>query len=264
MPSAMTPVIAIVSDRVTLYGHEAHAAFHGYVRAVAEVCRGLPLLLPAAGAAIDLAALVDNVDGVLLTGSPSNVAPACYAGPPLPAGTMTDEHRDATTLAQIPALVRAGVPLLGVCRGLQEINVAYGGSLHAAVHELPGHLDHREGDHDRPIPRWYDDSHRVRVQPGGRLAALMDTQDLSVNSLHHQGIARLGQGLRAEAVAPDGLVEAISVDAAPQFALAVQWHPEMRIDDSAAARALFTAFGQACRVRRAERLAALAASRMAA
>ena len=257
MSAGAAPVIAIVCDRVTVYGHDAHLAFHGYVSAVTEVIGGLPLLLPAAGAAIDLAALIDNVDGVLLTGSPSNVAPACYAGPPLPPDAATDEQRDATTLAQIPALVAAGVPLLGVCRGLQELNVAYGGSLHAAVHEQPGHLDHREGDNDRPIPRWYDDSHPVQVQPGGRLAQVLGKGEFSVNSLHHQGIQRLGGGLRIEACAPDGLVEAISVEGAPQFALAVQWHPEMRIHDSAAARAIFTAFGQACRQRRAQRLAAL-------
>lgn len=256
MPMPGTPVIAIVCDRTSIYGHDAHVAFHGYVSAVTDVIGGLPLLLPAAGAAIDLAALVDSVDGLLLTGSPSNVAPACYDGPPLPPDAMTDAQRDATTVAQIPELVAAGVPLLGVCRGLQELNVAYGGSLHVAVHDEPGHLDHREGDHARPVSRWYDDSHPVQVQSGGRLAQLLPAGELAVNSLHHQGIQRLGDGLRVEARAPDGLVEAISVDGAPQFTLAVQWHPEMRIGDSAAARAIFSAFGQACRERRVQRLAA--------
>lgn len=252
-----TPVVAIACDRTVVFGHEAHLGLHGYVRAVTQVIGGLPLLLPALGAELDLAALIDSVDGVLLTGSPSNVAPACYGGPPLPEGTLTDEHRDATTLAPIPRLVAAGVPLFGVCRGLQEMNVAYGGSLHAAVHRLPGHLDHREGDHGRPVARWYDDSHPVQVQPGGVLARLLPVGAMSVNSLHHQGIDRLGPGLRVEALAPDGLVEAISVEGAPGFALGVQWHPEMRVDDSAAARALFTAFGQACRDRHAQRRAAL-------
>jgi putative glutamine amidotransferase len=255
-----TPVIAIASDRTVVFGHEAHLGLHGYVRAVVDVIGGLPLLLPAIGPALDLDALIDSVDGVLLTGSPSNVAPACYGGPPLPEGAATDEARDATTLAQIPQLVRAGVPVLGVCRGLQEMNVAYGGSLHAAVHQLPGHLDHREGDHSRPVARWYDDSHPVQVQPGGLLARVLGPEgaqrELTVNSLHHQGIQRLGAGLRVEALAPDGLVEGISVADAPQFALGVQWHPEMRIDDSPAARAIFTAFGQACRDRQAQRLAA--------
>ena len=121
---------------------------------------------------------------------------------------------------------------------------------------VPGHLDHREGDHARPVPRWYDDSHPVQVQAGGRLAQLLPAGELAVNSLPHQGIQRLGDGLRVEARAPDGLVEAISVDGAPQFTLAVQWHPEMRIGDSAAARAIFSAFSQACRERQVQRLAA--------
>lgn len=249
----LKPVVAIVSDRVEQYGHAAHAAFDGYVQAVAVCAQGLPLVLPALGAELDLASLIDSIDGLLLTGSPSNVAPACYGGPDLPAGALTDTQRDATTLAQIPALVRAGVPLLGICRGLQEINVAYGGSLHAEVHRQPGHLDHREGDHRRPLPDWYADSHALQIEAGGVLAALLDQRTIKVNSLHHQGIQRLGRGLRVEARAPDGLIEAISVEGAPSFALAVQWHPEMRIADSAAARALFAAFGQACRARRVQR-----------
>lgn len=247
-------MVAIVCDRVQLYRHDAHAVFDGYVRAVTQAVGGLPLLLPAAGGTIDLDALIDSIDGLLLTGSPSNVAPSCYAGPDGPPDLLTDAQRDATTLTQIPRLVRAGVPLLGVCRGLQEMNVAYGGSLHLAVHDEPGHLDHREGPHDRPIPDWYGDSHAVQLAPGGWLARLLQREQMQVNSLHHQGIQRLGHGLRVEARAPDGLVEAISVEAAAQFTLAVQWHPEMRIDDSAEARALFTAFGDACRARRVQRL----------
>ena len=251
--TSTTPVIAIVCDRVRVFRHDAHAAFHGYVRAVAEVARGLPLLLPAAGPAIDLDALVHSVDGLLLTGSPSNVEPSCYAGPAQP-DMLLDTDRDATTLAAIPRLAAAGLPLFGVCRGLQEMNVAYGGTLHAEVHEQPGHQDHRVGDLERPLADWYEDKHLVHLQPGGRLHRLLQRDAITVNSLHEQGIARLGAGLRAEARADDGLVEAIAVEAAPQFTLAVQWHPEMRIDDSAEARALFAAFGDACRARRAQRL----------
>jgi putative glutamine amidotransferase len=141
-----------------------------------------------------------------------------------------------------------------VCRGFQEINVAYGGTLDAAVHLRTGALDHREGDHDRPIPRWYDDSHPIDIGSGGLLAQLAPSRRLAVNSLHHQGVERLGRGLRVEATAPDGLVEAFSVEGAPAFALAVQWHPEMRTHDCPLAHAIFSAFGAACRKRRAERL----------
>lgn len=248
------PVVAIVCDRVRIFQHEAHAAFDGYVRAVTDAMGGLPLLLPAAGAAIDLAALLDSVDGLLLTGSPSNVQPACYGGPTDPEMHL-DVARDETTLAAIPALARAGLPLLGICRGLQEMNVAYGGTLHAQVHAQPGLQDHRIGDLQRPLPQWYEDRHEVRIEPDGWLARAVGAPVLTVNSLHEQGIARLGQGLRVEARAADGLVEAISVAAAPQHTLAVQWHPEMRIADSAEARAIFAGFAEACRARRGQRLA---------
>jgi len=169
---------------------------------------------------------------------------------------MTDPDRDATVLGLIPELVAAGVPVLAVCRGLQEFNVAFGGTLERAVHEQIGRLDHREGDHARPIARWYDDAHEVALVPGGLLARLAGTTSVAVNSLHHQGIDRLAPGLRVEATAPDGLIEAFTVADAPGFTLALQWHPEMRVRDSAFARAIFNAFGDACRERQAQRQSA--------
>jgi putative glutamine amidotransferase len=247
------PVVAIACDRIDFFGHAAHVALHGYVRAVAEVAQALPLLLPAAETAVDGASLIDAIDGVVLTGSPSNVAAERYGAPALPPMTKTDPDRDATVLPLLPRLIGAGVPVLGVCRGFQELNVVHGGTLNPAVHAQPGRLDHREGDQDRPVQRWYDDSHDLHIAPGGLLERLAGGTRAIVNSLHHQGVERLGRGLRVEATAPDGLVEAFTVEAAPQFALAVQWHPEMRIDDSALARAIFTAFGDACRQRRARR-----------
>jgi len=247
-------VVAISTDRVDRHGHTTHAGFHGYVHAVATVGGALPLLLPSAPEALDADTLIATVDGVLLTGSPSNVDPARYDAPQPHAPMLLDRERDATILPLLPRLVEAGVPLLAVCRGFQELNVVYGGTLHPAIHTLPNRMDHREGDHQRPIERWYDDSHALHVAPGGRLAELVGERPLHVNSLHHQGIDRLGQGLRVEATAPDGLVEAFSVAGAPGFTLAVQWHPEMRVGDCPLARALFSAFGEACRARRAERL----------
>lgn len=247
------PVVGIIADRIELHGHPAHAVLHGYVRAVSEIARALPVLLPASVEALDRDALLATLDGILLTGSPSNVAAQCYGAPALPAATRQDRHRDAAVLELLPALIDGGLPVLGICRGLQELNVLHGGTLERAVHEQPGRLDHREGDHGRPIQHWYDDSHPIRVVPGGRLEALASAGELPVNSLHHQGIERLGAGLRIEAVAPDGLVEAFSLAAVPQFTLAVQWHPEMRIDDSALAQAIFRAFGDACRVRQTAR-----------
>jgi putative glutamine amidotransferase len=254
--AAPRPVVAVTADRGERMGHATHEAFDGYLRAVHLVSGALPLVLPAAGAAaIDAASLIAAVDGVVLTGGPSNVQAERYGAAPLPATTLTDAERDATVLPLLPALVAAGVPVLAVCRGLQEFNVAFGGTLEPAVHAQPGRLDHREGDHARPVARWYDDAHEVALAPGGLLARLAGSTRAIVNSLHHQGIERLAPGLRVEATAPDGLVEAFSVADAPGFTLAVQWHPEMRVDDSALARAIFSAFGDACRARQALRRA---------
>jgi putative glutamine amidotransferase len=252
---APRPVVAITADSGERAGHATHQAFDGYVRAVHRVAGALPLVLPASGAAIDAASLIGAIDGVVLTGGPSNVQAERYGAEPLPRTTLLDPERDVTVLALLPELVAAGVPVLAVCRGLQEFNVAFGGTLEPAVHLQPGRLDHREGDHSRPIERWYDDAHEIALVPGGLLARLAGTTSLAVNSLHHQGIDRLAPGLRVEATAPDGLIEAFTVADAPGFTLAVQWHPEMRVDDSAFARAIFAAFGDACRDRQARRRA---------
>ncbi len=255
--SAGRPRVVILCDRTVFAGHPAHQCLHGYVQALSQVADATPLLLPAELAAQDLAGLVDahdGIDGVLLPGSPTNVAAERYGMPPLPATAAVDPARDSTALALLPALVEAGVPLLGICRGFQELNVACGGTLDAAVHERPGRMDHREGSHDRPIADWYEDRHPVHLAHDGLLARLVGTTQAMVNSLHHQGVDRLGKGLRVEATAPDGLVEAFTVEAAPALALGVQWHPEMRVADSLLARRIFEAFGQACRHRRQARL----------
>ena len=254
----LRPVVAIASDRIEIHGHASHVATHGYVRAVSEAAQALPLMLPALGEALDADTLIASIDGIVLTGSPSNVDPSRYGAAQPHAPMLLDRDRDAAILPLLPRLIRAGVPVLGICRGFQELNVIFGGTLNPAVHELPGALDHREGDHARPVERWYDDSHPLHIVPGGRLAALAGGTHAVVNSLHHQGVERLGQGLRVEARAPDGLVEAFSIESAPQFTLAVQWHPEMRIDDSPLAHAIFVAFGKACRARQQQRRSTLA------
>ncbi|VVP15303.1 Gamma-glutamyl-gamma-aminobutyrate hydrolase PuuD [Pseudomonas fluorescens] len=259
--SPIKPLVAIAADRVERYGHQAHTLLHGYVNAVALVSGGLPLALPADEAAIDFASLIAHVDGIVLTGSPSNIAPHHYGKESNPEGSMLDPARDATVLPLVKKLVAAGVPVLGICRGFQEMNVAWGGTLNVAVHERPGAIDHREGDQSRPIKDWYQDSHSIDIIPGGVLAGLCAEQSVLVNSLHHQGVENLGKGLKVEAIAPDGLIEAFSVEGAPSFALALQWHPEMRVEDSDFARAIFEAFGEACRQRSNIRAEACKASR---
>jgi len=157
-----------------------------------------------------------------------------------------DPHRDDWTLPLIPRLLERGIPLLAICRGFQEVNVALGGSLHQAVHQVAGLRDHRD-DESLPVDEQYGPAHPVRIEAGGLLAALLDADEVIVNSLHGQGVNRLAPGLRVEARAPDGLVEAFSATSGSAFALAVQWHPEWRAAENPVSRRLFEAFGDACR-----------------
>jgi len=228
--------------------HPFHAVGEKYARAVLDASGGLPLLIPSLAEELRLDELVERLDGLLFTGSPSNVEPHHYEGPPSDPGTLHDPARDATTLPLIRKAVSAGVPVFGICRGFQEVNVAFGGSLHQRVHEIPGHLDHRDDD-SQPLDVQYGPAHDVVLAPGGLLRSLAGVDRVRVNSSHWQGIERLGQGLKVEARAPDGLIEAFRIESATRFALAVQWHPEWKVMDNPFSRAMFSAFGAACRAR---------------
>jgi putative glutamine amidotransferase len=245
------PVIGIPADRRLLDSHWFHGVGEKYITAVAEAADAVPLLVPALGET-HLQDWLASFDAVLFTGSPSNVEPHHYAGPPSDPGTWHDAARDATTLPMIRSAVMAGLPVFGVCRGFQEMNVAFGGTLSQKVHELPDHRDHRE-DPARPVEEQYGPAHELQLTTGGLLHRLAGTDRITVNSLHAQGVQRLGSGLTVEAVADDGLVEAFTVDNAPAFALAVQWHPEWRVMDNPFSRALFAAFGAAAGERAARR-----------
>lgn len=242
------PLIGLPADRRMIGLHPFHAVGEKYARAVLDAAGGLPLLVPALAEELRLDELLERLDGLLFTGSPSNVEPHHYEGPPSHPGTLHDPARDATTLPLIRKAVQAGVPVLGICRGFQEVNVAFGGSLHQRVHEIPGHLDHRD-DETQPLEVQYGPAHEVILEGGGVLRSLAGTERVTVNSLHGQGIERLGERLAVEARAPDGLVEAFRVEGAARFALAVQWHPEWRVMENPLSRALFAAFGAACRAR---------------
>jgi putative glutamine amidotransferase len=248
----LKPVIGIPADRRLLGKHWFHAVGEKYLRAIADAAGALPLIVPAFGDSIEMETLLETCDGVLLTGSPSNVEPHRYQGPPSAPGTWHDPERDATTLPLIPRAVGAGLPVLAVCRGFQELNVAYGGSLHQRLHEVPGFLTHKE-DESKPLEEQYGPAHEVMLAPGGMLARIAGSERLTVNSLHAQGIDRLGAGLVVEARAPDGVIEAVRVGNAGAFALAVQWHPEWRVLDNAFSTALFAAFGDAARARHSAR-----------
>ncbi|HEX7967658.1 MAG TPA: gamma-glutamyl-gamma-aminobutyrate hydrolase family protein, partial [Stellaceae bacterium] len=228
-----------------------------YILAVSDAAGALPLLVPALGERIAVGELIARLDGLLLTGSRSNVEPHHYEGEPSEPGTLHDAPRDALTLPLIRAAIGAGLPVLAICRGIQELNVALGGTLHQRVHEVAGRLDHRapEGDVER---RYGHGAHAVALTPGGMLERLAGARELVVNSLHSQGIDRLAPALVVEAAAPDGQIEAVRhKDAA--FVVGVQWHPEFRAMENAFSRALFAAFGEACRARARRRTPGCAA-----
>ncbi len=260
------PLVGIPCDVFERGSHPFHGVGERYIDAVAHGAGALPLLLPARGGGRDmqplgelmpLDALLGLLDGLFLPGSPSNVEPQRYAGPAVVAGTLLDPQRDAGTLELIPRAIALGVPLLCVCRGIQEFNVALGGTLHQRVHEIPGMLDHRAPDHPERERR-YAAAHEVAIEPGGVLEALLGPGSLAVNSVHAQGIDRLAPGLRIEARAPDGLIEAVSARGASTFAIGVQWHPEWHFRENTASRELFSAFGAAARARSAARDASAA------
>ena len=245
------PVIGIPADRRLLGPHWFHCVGEKYIAAVAEAADAVPVVVPATGD-VHLGEWLGCFDGILFTGSPSNVEPHRYAGPPSEEGTWHDPERDATTLPMIPAAIASGVPVLGICRGFQEMNVAFGGSLWQKLQDVAGHLDHRE-DKDAPLDEQYGPAHEVILAEGGQLRAMAGTDRITVNSLHGQGVQRLGAGLAVEATAPDGVVEAFRVEAAPSFAVAVQWHPEWKAVHNPFSRVLFAAFGEAARARAARR-----------
>jgi len=231
------------------------AAAHKYVDAALGAIDAMPIIIPPLGpegfsGPVGLATLdrlLERLDGLLLTGSPSNVEPHHYGQESRP-GTLHDASRDATTLPLIRRAVEIGMPLFAICRGIQEVNVALGGSLFQHVHELEGRRDHRS-PRSKDTHVNYAPAHPVALVKGGLLHRLLGTLELQVNSLHGQGIDRLAPGLKVEAVAPDGQVEAVSRPGSPGFFLGVQWHPEYKPLENPASLAMFRAFGNACRER---------------
>lgn len=245
------PLVGIPCDHRMIGPHPFHAVGEKYIVAVRDGAHAIPVLIPVLDTPIEIDEILDAVDGILLTGSPSNVAPRRYGGASPREGVLQDERRDATTLPLIKHVVARGLPLLAVCRGFQELNVAYGGTLHQHVEEVTGRFDHREDKH-QPLDVQYAPIHDVHLTPGGRLEAIAGQPTIKVNSLHGQGVDGVGEGLAVEAVAPDGTVEGLRVRSARSFALGVQWHPEWRFWENNFSKALFAAFGQSLRARIAE------------
>ncbi len=232
--------------------HPFHVAGEKYLQALIDAADALPLVIPTLAAELDVDAVLEPLDGILLTGSPSNVEPHHYEGEASKPGTLHDPHRDALTLPLTRRALESGVPLLAVCRGFQELNVVLGGTLHQNLAEVDGYHNHRENADD-PLDVQYGPSHQVDIVAGSLLHDLLGEPSMMVNSLHSQGVARLADGVSVEAIADDGLVEGFSVDTAPGFALAVQWHPEWKVMENQFSMKIFKAFGDACREHAARR-----------
>ena len=225
------------------------------LRAVAEVAGALPLMFAGTPDITDVGALLDAVDGVVLTGARANVHPTHFRAEPDARHEPYDLHRDDLALALSEVCVARGIPLFGICRGLQEMNVAFGGSLHPEIRELPGRMNHRmprlETGEIHPDPNVvFADRHDVKLVPGGAFATLLGRDTIRVNSLHGQGILDPGERIVVEGVAEDGTIEAIRIAEAAGFALGVQWHAEHDPQHNAVNRALFQAFGQALKARK--------------
>jgi putative glutamine amidotransferase len=238
------PVVGLVTDRRVFDGMAVHQANDEYITAIRDGSGALPLLIPSPDAPLPVAQILAAVDGLVFTGAPSNVAPMHYGASARP-GTELDDLRDATTLPLLVAAIAACKPVLAICRGFQELNVALGGSLHQHVHEIAGRLDHREPQDADSRNIEYAPAHAIVLTQDGVLACLSGLSEAMVNSLHHQGVDRLADGLAVEAIAPDGQIEAVSMPGAKGFVLGVQWHPEWAFAHNALSRAIFAGFGAA-------------------
>ncbi len=246
------PLIGVTANAMeaTSRRHLVHATGERSVYGLTKMVDCIPVLLPPIGTAVDIAELVSHMDGFVLTGGRANIQPHHYNGPPFPPDEFIDPGRDALVLPLVRACIAAHVPVFGICRGIQEINVALGGSLHYRIHELAGKNDHRRPQRDDvSTEAVFQLKHRVNLTAGGLFQALCGSNEIMVNSLHGQGVDRLGAGLVVEAVSPDGIIEGLRYNDDQQFMVGVQWHAEWRPDEHALAKPLYEAFGKAAQAR---------------
>lgn len=250
--SPSLPLVGLPSDSTQIGAHPFQAVGEKYVRAITEVAGMMAVMIPSVLPLAQLGSLLDRLDGLLLTGARSNIEPHHYSGEPSYAGNLHDPHRDATTLNLIPLAIARKLPVLAVCRGLQEVNVALGGSLYQRVQDVAGFDDHREREGD-PLDVQYGPAHAINLTAGGILADIARSQRVTVNSLHGQGIRTIAPNMLIEARADDGLIEAIRLDTDDTFLLAVQWHPEWRAAENPFYAGIFERFAVACRQHAAAR-----------
>ncbi|NTG50657.1 gamma-glutamyl-gamma-aminobutyrate hydrolase family protein [Agrobacterium rhizogenes] len=253
------PVIGVIGNaRIVESRFAAQIVGDTNLRAITEVAGSLPLMFAGSPSLTDIQDLLDTVDGVLLTGARANVHPSHFNTEPHPKHEPYDEDRDAVALPLIRACVERGLPIFGICRGFQEMNVAAGGSLHPEIRELPGRMNHRmprleNGEIHPDLEVVFADRHDVRLVPGGTFARIFGRDVIRVNSLHGQGVLELGEEVVAEGIAEDGTIEAIRFKDAREFALGVQWHAEHDPQTNPVNRALFQAFGDAVRRHKSSR-----------
>ncbi len=245
------PVVGVIASTHQVEGRFAtQMAGERNLNAIAEVSGALPLMFAGAPEITDIGALLDVVDGILLTGARANVHPTRFGVEPHPAHEPYDERRDEVALELTRACVERGVPVFGVCRGFQEMAVAFGCALHPEIRELPGRMNHRaprlENGEVHPDPEVvFADRHEVRLMRDGAFARLLGRETIRVNSLHGQGICKPADRVIHEGIAEDGTIEAIRIADAPGFALGVQWHAEYDPQINPINRTLFQAFGSA-------------------
>jgi putative glutamine amidotransferase len=244
--SEANPLVGLPADTFEDRGFTFHSIGDKYLRAVAEVARCIPIMIPALDADFDLEGLLDRLDGVVMTGAVSNVHPPHYGAVATERHEPYDHLRDRLTLKLIAQVIERGMPLLCICRGFQELNVVLGGTLATELQDLPGRLDHR-APKSADIAVRYGPAHAVTVTPCGQLEQILGKRETMVNTVHRQGIDTLAPQLAVEATAPDGTVEAVSVKGARGFAMGFQWHPEYKAADNPDSVKLFEAFGTAAR-----------------
>lgn len=240
------PVVLIPSNILENNGLPGHFVRDTYVQALLDIAGCIPLLMPVTHGKFDLESVADRIDGILLTGSPSNVCPNHYGAERVFDEKLLDLARDATTLPLIRRVIDADMPMIAICRGFQELNVAMGGSLHQKIQELPGKRDHREPQSTNLKIVYETPAHKVKTEKGGLFEKIGLPAEFDVNSLHQQGVDRLGGGLFVEAVSDDGIIEAVSIPG-KRFVLGVQWHPEGDHYQNPTSKAIFRAFGDAVR-----------------
>ena len=257
MTTAPRPIICVSANARqsdTLLRHRMYSTAERYVESLLKMVDCIPVIVPPVGTSMDVAELVSRIDGVVLTGGRANVEPHHYDGPAFPPDEYIDPGRDALVLPLVRACLAERVPVFGICRGIQEINVAFGGSLHYRIHHLEGKNDHRRPqDEDATPEEIYRLKHMVKLTPGGLFHSLTGKDEMMVNSLHGQGVDRLGKGLVVEATSPDGVIEGLRYADDSQFIVGVQWHAEWQPDEHTLSGALFAAFGEAARGRAARR-----------